>query len=257
MRRHRLAVLAMVALVPTAAIRLLGGSPSPAAAQVDQEAARGFELYVAGCASCHGVAGQGTGQGPPLVGVGAAAVDFMLSTGRMPLSDPASQPVRSPPEYSPEEIAAVVAYVGSLGPGGPAIPLVVAENGDLSRGRALYSANCLACHKDVGWLIERKRGFHATVTEQSCASCHPDHAGTSFDLIRWPDADAQRFDHTRAGWALRDKHATTKCEACHATRYRLSPAAGLAARKTGAGWTGLEQASVGCHADPHRNPLGR
>jgi mono/diheme cytochrome c family protein len=124
-------------------------------------------------------------------------------------------------------------------------------------GRSALSANCLACHKDVGWLIERKRGLHATVTETSCASCHPDHAGASFDLIKWPDGDAQRFDHARAGWALRDKHATTKCDACHATRYRLSPAAALAARKTGAGWTGLEQACASCHADPHRGVLGR
>ena len=124
-------------------------------------------------------------------------------------------------------------------------------------GRGALSANCLSCHKDVGWLIEQKRGYHATVADKTCASCHPDHAGATFDLIKWPDGDAQRFDHARAGWPLRDKHATAKCAACHAVRYRLSPAAALAAGKTGAGWTGLEQACVTCHNDPHRGALSR
>ena len=143
---RRLAALAILAMAPTAAIQLLGRASPPVAAQVDDQVARGLELYVASCATCHGVQGQGTGQGPSLVGVGAASVDFMLSTGRMPLSDPAAQPVRRPPEYSPEEIEAIVAYVVSLGPGGPAIPAVATAEGDLVRGRSLYSANCLACH---------------------------------------------------------------------------------------------------------------
>jgi ubiquinol-cytochrome c reductase cytochrome c subunit len=80
------------------------------------------------------------------VRVGPAAVDFMLSTGRMPLADPDEQPVRNPPKYSPEEIAAMVAYFASLGPGGPEIPVVTAEEGDPARGRQVYAANCLACH---------------------------------------------------------------------------------------------------------------
>lgn len=143
---RRLAALAILAMAPTAAIQLLGRASPPVAAQADDQVARGLGLYVAGCATCHGVEGQGTGQGPPLVGVGAASVDFMLSTGRMPLSDPTAQPVRRPPEYSPEEIQAIVAYVGSLGPGGPTIPAVSPAAGDLVRGRSLYSANCLACH---------------------------------------------------------------------------------------------------------------
>jgi ubiquinol-cytochrome c reductase cytochrome c subunit len=78
--------------------------------------------------------------------VGPAAVDFMLATGRMPLSDPDQQPTRQPPQYSPEEIEALVAYVVSLGLGGESIPFVSPEAGDLSLGRDLYSANCLACH---------------------------------------------------------------------------------------------------------------
>ena len=143
---RRLPALALLALGPTAVIQLLLGAPGPATPQVDREAARGFDLYVAGCSTCHGVMGEGTGQGPPLMGVGPANVDFMLSTGRMPLADPDAQPVRNPPRYSPSEIAAIVAYVVSLGPGGPEIPVVVPESGDLARGRQIYSANCLACH---------------------------------------------------------------------------------------------------------------
>ena len=49
----------------------------------------------------------------------------------------------------------------------------------------------------------------------SCASCHPDHAGTDFALVAWPEGSAERFDHRRAGWTLEGKHATTACEKCH------------------------------------------
>jgi ubiquinol-cytochrome c reductase cytochrome c subunit len=143
---RRLSALILLGLGPTMLIQLLLGSPRPAQGQVDEQTARGFDLYVAGCSSCHGVMGEGTGQGPPLAGVGPAAVDFMLSTGRMPLADPDEQPVRNPPRYKPAEIAAIVAYVASLSPGGPEIPMVVPESGDLARGREIYVANCLACH---------------------------------------------------------------------------------------------------------------
>lgn len=143
---RRLSALALIALGPTIAIQLLIGGPRPAVGQVDEETARGLELFVAGCASCHGVMGEGTGQAPPLIGVGAAAVDFMLSTGRMPLANPNEQPMRNPPKYSSDEIRAIVAYVSSLGPGGPEIPTVVPGQGDLVQGHQTYSANCLACH---------------------------------------------------------------------------------------------------------------
>lgn len=138
---RRLLALALLALGPSAAIQL---SSAPARGQEDVE--RGFDLYAAGCSTCHGLGGEGTIQGPSLIGVGEAAVDFMLSTGRMPLADPGEQPVRNPPAYDPEEIAAVVAYVTSLGPGGPSIPEVSPAAGDLARGRSVYAANCLACH---------------------------------------------------------------------------------------------------------------
>jgi quinol---cytochrome-c reductase cytochrome c subunit len=150
MRGSRLLALAILSLVPTAAIQLLGAGPRSASAQEDQLLDRGLELYVAGCASCHGVTGEGTGQGPSLVGVGAASVDFMLSTGRMPLADPGDQPTRNAPRYSPEEIEAIVAFVTSLGPGGPAVPAVSPAGGGLGEGRELYVANCLACHGAAG-----------------------------------------------------------------------------------------------------------
>ena len=59
--------------------------------------------------------------GPSLVGVGAAAVDFQVGTGRMPMAQPGAQVPRKKAVYTAEEIAALAAYVASLGPG-PAIP---------------------------------------------------------------------------------------------------------------------------------------
>src|SRR6188768_2148791 len=90
-----------------------------------QQIAEGKALFAVGCASCHGLNGEGqvSGeiQGPPLAGVGAAAVDFQVSSGRMPMSRPGEQAPVKPNVYSEEEIAALSAYVASLGPG-PAIP---------------------------------------------------------------------------------------------------------------------------------------
>jgi quinol---cytochrome-c reductase cytochrome c subunit len=108
--------------------------------------ARGRALFQAGCASCHGFDARGVkGQGPSLIGVGALSADFYLSTGRMPLNNPADPPVRSHPTYTRAEIKALTAYVGSLG--GPAIPAVHPAGNTLAAGRKAFTDHCAGCHQ--------------------------------------------------------------------------------------------------------------
>ncbi len=123
-------------------------SASPAAASATGDPSlieRGQQLFGDNCASCHGTGGVGTSFGPSLIGVGAAAADFMLRTGRMPLADPTEQAIRKPPAFTPSEIKALVAYVGSLGHG-PAIPTFSLRNASLSEGQDLFTINCAPCH---------------------------------------------------------------------------------------------------------------
>ncbi len=124
-------------------------------------------------------------------------------------------------------------------------------------GKDAMPARCAACHKDVGWLAARNRGFHGSpaVKGKSCASCHPDHAGPDFQLVKWPEGTASRFDHRKAGWALEGSHRKIECEKCHVATYRASPAARLAAGGK-SNWTGLEQTCTSCHEDIHRGALG-
>jgi ubiquinol-cytochrome c reductase cytochrome c subunit len=152
--RRAAVVLAGLGLLATAtAVGLAGAAatPSDRPAGGDDEALvlRGRELFVTGCAQCHGADGDGTDQGPSLVGVGAASADFQLTTGRMPDTDPDRQPVSKPPAYEPGEIDALVAYVASLGDG-PAIPDVENPPGRLTDGGELYLLNCAACHSAAG-----------------------------------------------------------------------------------------------------------
>lgn len=119
--------------------------PTPSSAQTDQ-LALGQQLYETNCTTCHGSNAAGTNNGPTLQGVGAAAVDFQVSTGRMPLANPADQSVRQPSPFTPEQRAALVAYVASIAPRGPAIPEVAIENGNLPSGMDLYLGNCSGCH---------------------------------------------------------------------------------------------------------------
>jgi ubiquinol-cytochrome c reductase cytochrome c subunit len=115
------------------------------------DAQRGRELYLTGCQSCHGVDARGIhGTAPSLHGVGAASADFYLSTGRMPLDDPKSQPDRTEPAYDRKSLDDLIAYIGSLG--GPAVPQVDVVGGrlNLSEGQRLFTENCAACHQIVG-----------------------------------------------------------------------------------------------------------
>nr|WP_245916625.1 c-type cytochrome [Nocardioides gansuensis] len=128
--------------------------------------AKGRELFLVGCSFCHGQNGEGISTarpgyqiGPSLVGVGAAAVDFQVGTGRMPMAQPGAQVPRKEVQYSEEEIAALAAYVASLGPG-PAIPseqdyslegLSEEEREEaVVRGGQIFLTNCTACHNFDG-----------------------------------------------------------------------------------------------------------
>ncbi len=155
MRRPALFLLAAAVLGSALLIGLAGagGAGSGSGGQDDgsnseQDAdlvTRGRRLFRTGCSSCHGADGDGTDIAPSLVGVGAAAADFQLSTGRMPDTDPDAEPESKPPAYDADEIDALVAYVASLGPG-PPIPDVKNPPGDLTEGAELFLLNCAACH---------------------------------------------------------------------------------------------------------------
>jgi quinol---cytochrome-c reductase cytochrome c subunit len=145
-------------LVPLAAALAVGvARAQPPQGVVLGPGATGRGLYSANCASCHGPNGEGvarpvagagdvTGQGPPLIGVGAGRADFYLRTGYMPLGSPNEQPQRRRPLFGDREIRALVAYVASLGPG-PPIPRPHPERGDLSSGQRLFATHCAGCHQ--------------------------------------------------------------------------------------------------------------
>jgi ubiquinol-cytochrome c reductase cytochrome c subunit len=127
-------------------------SPTPSTlptAAPTPPAGRGRDLYLRDCAWCHGAQGQGSVYCPLLVGVGAASADFMLSTGRMPITEAESQPQRAPVPYSPRDVEELVRFVASLG-SGPSIPSVSVAAGDLGEGAELYQENCAACHGSTG-----------------------------------------------------------------------------------------------------------
>ncbi len=147
-------LLALVAVgMLYAAVTGLGGSTASAGSgSASPLITQGKNLFAVSCATCHGMAAQGTDVAPSLVGAGAAAVDFQLSTGRMPLKEVGAEAARKPPVYSQQEIDAIAAYVASLG-GGPAVPTdqqVSTAGADTALGQSLFNANCAQCHNYSG-----------------------------------------------------------------------------------------------------------
>ncbi|MBD0419970.1 c-type cytochrome [Streptomyces sp. TRM S81-3] len=156
-RRHPLAALVVLLLALACTGGLYAAFAPADKAQADETAQslaidEGKKLYAVGCASCHGTGGQGTTDGPSLVGVGAAAVDFQVGTGRMPAQQPGAQVPRKKVIYSQAEIDQLAAYVASLG-AGPVIPTEEQygpEGADIAEGGELFRTNCAQCHNFTG-----------------------------------------------------------------------------------------------------------
>jgi ubiquinol-cytochrome c reductase cytochrome c subunit len=120
--------------------------------QSSQGIGAGYDLFRTNCSSCHGENAEGTSTGPSLIGAGAAAVDFQVSTGRMPLKELSEQAPEKPVTLTPEQIYEIADYVASLG-GGPAIPdaqQVSTAGADTALGYELFSTNCAQCHGFAG-----------------------------------------------------------------------------------------------------------
>ena len=177
-RRGRLAglVVLLIGLLLTGGLYASFAPAQAGKAESNEELIKeGRELFLVSCSFCHGQSGEGIltqdGDqfGPPLTDVGAAAVDFQVGTGRMPLQQPGAQAPRKIRVFNEEETAALAAYVASLGTG-PAIPepedydldayldgeglegeeRAAAREASIVRGGQIFLSNCTACHNFEG-----------------------------------------------------------------------------------------------------------
>ncbi|CAG7602974.1 cytochrome c [Leucobacter soli] len=151
-RRHPLATVALVAvglLVTGAAYA--GFTQTSATADVDLQSpatiAAGEKLFGANCATCHGMNGEGTEEGPSVIGSGAASVNFQVGTGRMPLAFQGPQGMVREKQFSEEQTLQIAAWVASLAPG-PGLPEAqyLQGDGDVANGATLFRINCAMCH---------------------------------------------------------------------------------------------------------------
>ncbi|MBY8886244.1 c-type cytochrome [Streptomyces sp. PTM05] len=155
-RRHPLAALVVLlfALAATGGLYAAFAPAEKAQADSSQSLAieEGKKLYSVGCATCHGTSGEGTKTGPSLVGVGSAAVDFQVGTGRMPAQQPGAQIPAKKVAYSQAQIDQLAAYIASLGPG-PSVPTKAQYSpggADIANGGQLFRTNCSQCHNASG-----------------------------------------------------------------------------------------------------------
>lgn len=220
-RRHPLAGYAVVilalalfgvgysAVVPNADRAQAQALADDAETYTDVDLSNGRDIYTATCASCHGDFGEGSyvldgsivpatdidpddidrarPAAPSLDGVGAASVNFQVTTGRMPSMDPDTQSPRKPPApifQDEQNIADLAAYVQEEFGGGPEVPLNVpgeapsrtdfppgeegqhdyeeaaeefqetldayVAGGNIDAGQTLYLTNCAHCHSWSG-----------------------------------------------------------------------------------------------------------
>ena len=127
----------LILVLPVLLAAVLGAAPA------------GADIYAEKCASCHGARQEGSSDGPPLRHVGLAAVDFYVSTGRMPAAAPgvevAHRDERAGQALPLAEMHALEAYLAPVVAGGPPLPEVVAGR-QPEHGRQLYAVNCQQCH---------------------------------------------------------------------------------------------------------------
>jgi ubiquinol-cytochrome c reductase cytochrome c subunit len=209
-RRHKAAgpallIFALLAIGTT--FNIASATTTTQTTKADRSALieEGRQIFLKGCSSCHGLNSEGGAIAPSLVGVGAASVDFQVGTGRMPMADMSQQAMRKDPLYTPEETAALAAYVASLAPG-PEIPteaqLNYERDGSTAEGGELFRTNCAMCHNFAGqggaltqgkyaptlMGVEPKHIYEAMITGPQAMPVFSDKTITpkeKMDIIKW------------------------------------------------------------------------
>ncbi|NNE27267.1 MAG: cytochrome c family protein [Saprospiraceae bacterium] len=117
-------------------------------------------------------------------------------------------------------------------------------------GNKVPNTKCLECHDEINSLLKLNRGLHAhsSVKGNACASCHNDHHGKRFEMIRF---DEDNFDHTTAGYDLEGAHSSLDCRACH----QSDNISNQELKKRENTYLGLDQACLSCHNDFHQGTL--
>lgn len=111
-----------------------------------------------------------------------------------------------------------------------------------SFSREAQNGRCLDCHRGIGSDIQLSQGYHGRTAarRQACKTCHSDHQGRNFDLVK---INRATFNHDQTDYPLTGAHARVTCAQCHGktTHFRNAPSS-----------------CIGCHQtdDPHRGGLG-
>lgn len=111
--------------------------------------------------------------------------------------------------------------------------------------KTAQNGKCTACHAGVGSDVARGQRFHgkfAPARSGACKTCHSEHKGRGFGLIR---LDRASFNHAAfTDYPLTGGHARATCAGCHGA---------------GSNYRGVATACAACHGsrDPHRGSLGR
>ncbi|MDT5043855.1 MAG: ubiquinol-cytochrome c reductase cytochrome c subunit [Actinoplanes sp.] len=120
--------------------------------QLSPAATEGKALFDTSCITCHGLNAQGVpDRGPSLIGVGSAAVEFQVGTGRMPMTRQEAQAEEKRPVFDNAQTQQLGQYIQELG-GGPQVPsgsltADLQTNPDaLAKGGSLFRLNCTSCH---------------------------------------------------------------------------------------------------------------
>ena len=130
----------------------------------------GKKLFQANCATCHGLNLEGTADGPSLYGVGELAVEFQVSTGRMPLQMQGPQAPQKPAQFTEDQILAMASWVQSVAPG-PTFPdaETIDGKGDVANGAELFRVNCAMCHNVAGAGGALTEGKYAPALDKTSA----------------------------------------------------------------------------------------
>jgi len=117
-------------------------------------------------------------------------------------------------------------------------------------GNKISDEKCLACHTEIQSRIKLNKGYHSStdVKGKGCYTCHSEHNGKSFKLIR---IDTEKFNHSLTGYSLSVPHSAKQCQDCHNQKNIGDPK--LKTKKST--YLGLNDECLSCHADYHQQTL--